>query len=149
MLQCGRVLLLHRVCHNRWFAIQATSSFPDCNNTIKLPLISELDLAFVGSEIIDIEYYDSDWEHSHIAIIENSVGERILYDQSSSAFKDGVSLIARTGMGTINAENLTSILGSGVTFWISDAPGKLTRLSLENRSQASVLVNWEFQILLT
>ena len=61
------------------FAIQATSSFPGLQQYNKnSPLISELDLAFVGSEIIDIEYYDSDWEHSHIAIIENSIGERIL-----------------------------------------------------------------------
>ena len=111
------------------FAIQATSSFPGLQQyNQNSPLISELDLAFVGSEIIDIEYYDSDWEHSHIAIIENSIGERILYDQSDSG-TEGVSLIARTGMGTINADNLTTILEfKDDIFWISDAPGKLTRV---------------------
>ena len=113
------------------FAIQATSSFPGLQQyNQNSPLISELDLAFIGSEIIDIEYYDSDWEHSHIAIIENSIGERILYDQSSSG-NDGVSLIAKTGMGTINADNLTTILEfKDDIFWISDAPGKLTRVEL-------------------
>ncbi len=113
------------------FAIQATSSFPGLQQyNSNSPLMTELDLAFNGSEIIDIEYYDSDWEHSHIAIIENAIGERILYEQSSSG-TDGVSLIARTGMGTINADNLTKILEfkDGI-FWISDAPGNLTRVEL-------------------
>ena len=64
-------LLLHWFCHNWWFCDPSHILFSGLQQYNKnSPLISELDLGFIGSEIIDIEYYDSDWEHSHVAIIE-------------------------------------------------------------------------------
>ena len=41
-------------------------------------------------------------------------------------------------MGTINADNLTTILEfKDDIFWISDAPGKTYQVELENHSQVS------------
>ena len=55
-------------------------------------------------------------------------------------------------MGTINADNLTTILEfKDDIFWISDAPGKLTRVEL-GESFTTVSFDdelWESQILLT
>lgn len=113
------------------FAIQVTSTLPGIEqHSENSPVTQELDLAFTGSEIIDIEYFESNWTYSHVGLIEDSNGNRILYSQDSPG-SEGVMIISNPNTNGLNSEEIPGILEIKENmFWISDRVGSLTAVSI-------------------
>ena len=113
------------------FAIQVTSTLPGIEqHSENSPLTQELELAFIGNEIVDIEYFESNWTYSHIGLIEDSDDNRILYTQTSPG-TDGVMIISSPSTSGLNSEQIPEILESkDNVFWISDRVGSLTAVTI-------------------